>query len=372
MCVLVEVRIVAQVFDGVIDAHGIDELAGIHAVGWIPQRLEIAEGLHQLRAKHFGQQSGAGLAVAVLAAERAAEAEHKIGGAVEELAEGAYAGLGAEVEVDAHMHAALAVVAIERTAIAVLGHERGDFAQIFAEMRGRNAGILPALPAVGLAGNEDGCAECGLTHMPDARGVGGVVDAGLGHAGPGLRGADESFGLGLRFGGIPRTHFDQQKAAAGRQQADVALCKALAMHEVDKQRVEPLKTDGAVFERGGNSVGGKEGIGKTERGEHAIGRAGLEVERGGDDGSAGALGADQRARDVEVVFRQKLVEVVAGDAARNVGELFSDLGRELVADAREAGVDFADAAALVNESSELVIAGGTNGETRAVIEDHVE
>ena len=34
-------------------------------------------------------------------------------------------------------------------------------------------------------------------------------------------------------------------------------------------------------------------------------------------GDAGALGADQRAGDVEAVLGQQLVEIVAGDAARN-------------------------------------------------------
>ena len=106
----------AEIFDRVVDAHRIDQLAGIHAVVGIPQRLEFAEGLHQLRPEHLGQQSGARLAVAVLAAERAAEAEHDIGGAIEEFAEIAQPLFGAEVEVDAHVHAALAVVAVERAA----------------------------------------------------------------------------------------------------------------------------------------------------------------------------------------------------------------------------------------------------------------
>ena len=85
------VRGMAEIFHGVVDADGIDELAGIHAVAGIPERLELAEGLHELGAEHFGQQGGARLAVAVLAGERAAEAEDDIGGAVDELAEVAHA-----------------------------------------------------------------------------------------------------------------------------------------------------------------------------------------------------------------------------------------------------------------------------------------
>ena len=94
-------RAVAQIFDRIVDTHGIDELAGIHAVVGIPDGLEFAEGLISSGPNILGKQSGAGLAVAVFAGERAAEAEHDIGGAVDELAEVAQALCGAEVEVDA-------------------------------------------------------------------------------------------------------------------------------------------------------------------------------------------------------------------------------------------------------------------------------
>ena len=67
---------VAQILDGIVDADCIDEFAGVHAVVGIPQRLEFAEGLHQLGAEHLGQQRGAGLAVAVLAAEGSAETQN--------------------------------------------------------------------------------------------------------------------------------------------------------------------------------------------------------------------------------------------------------------------------------------------------------
>ncbi len=81
----------AQVLDGVVDTHGIRKLAGIHAVVRVPERLELAEGIDELGAEHFGQQSGARLAVAVLAGERAAEGEDEIGGALDEFAEVAHA-----------------------------------------------------------------------------------------------------------------------------------------------------------------------------------------------------------------------------------------------------------------------------------------
>src|SRR5262249_4814379 len=45
---------------------------------------------------------------------------------------------------------------------------------------------------------------------------------------------------------------------------------------------------------------------------------------GFEDGCAGSFGADECAGDVEVVFGKKIVQVVSGDAARDVGELLAD------------------------------------------------
>ena len=83
----------------------------------IPERLELAERLHQLLAEHLRQQRGARLAVAVLAGERAAVSDDDVGGAVDEFAELQDARLGLQVEVDAHVDAALAEVAVERAVV---------------------------------------------------------------------------------------------------------------------------------------------------------------------------------------------------------------------------------------------------------------
>ena len=118
-----------------------------------------------------------------------------------------------------------------------------------------------------------------------------------------------------------------------------------------QQAIEAFEADGLVFEGERNGVGGEKGIAEAEHGQDAEGRAGGEIERGGDDVDAGALRADQRAGHVEVVFGQQLVEVVAGDAAGNAGKFFADQCGIAVADAREAGVDLAHAAAGADERS---------------------
>ena len=162
------------------------------------------------------------------------------------------------------------------------------------------------------------------------------------------------FGLGLRFFLGPRAHFDQQKADSVRQPVEIAQRETFAAHEIDEQIIEAFKTDGLVFEGEGNGIGGEKGIAEAEHREHAEGRAGGEIERGGDDVGAGAFRAHQRAGDVEVVFGQQLVEVVAGDAAGNARKLFAHQGGVAIADARQACVDLADAAAGADERVQLL------------------
>src|SRR3979411_3012180 len=49
-----------EVFVGLV---GVDELAGVHAVGGVEDALEGAEGFHQLFAEHLGEERAAALAV---------------------------------------------------------------------------------------------------------------------------------------------------------------------------------------------------------------------------------------------------------------------------------------------------------------------
>ena len=68
------VRAEAQIVgDPIGRAFEIDEFPGVHAIGWIPDSLELGERLHQFRTEHFGQEFTASLAVAMFAGRHAAE-----------------------------------------------------------------------------------------------------------------------------------------------------------------------------------------------------------------------------------------------------------------------------------------------------------
>src|ERR1700733_23379 len=130
-----------------VDFVGVDELVGVHAVGGVEDVFELAEGSHEVFAEHFGVEGGAGLAVTVFSGERAAVSEGDVGGAVHELAEGEDAFGGFEVEVDAHVDAALAEVSVHRAGVVELGHENANGAQVAAELCGVDGGVFPALPS---------------------------------------------------------------------------------------------------------------------------------------------------------------------------------------------------------------------------------
>ena len=101
-------------------------------------------------------------------------------------------------------------------------------------------------------------------------------------------------------------------------------------------------------------------------------RAGGEVQNGGENISAGALGANESTRNMEVVLRQQLVEIVAGDAARDARKLFADESGVAVAEACKSAVDLADAATTMDERVKTFGRRGSDRHTRAVVENDIE
>ena len=99
-----------QVFAGRIR---VDNFVRIHLAVGIPQRLELAERLHQLRAKHFWEQSAARLAVSVFSGKRSAITQHQIRGAVDEFQVFADARFTKQVEIHLHVNASVPEMAVK-------------------------------------------------------------------------------------------------------------------------------------------------------------------------------------------------------------------------------------------------------------------
>src|SRR5205823_15048388 len=94
-----------------IERVGVDDLSRIHLPVRIPDRLELAERLNDLRAEHPRQQLPARLTVAMFAGERAAVSMYQIGGVLHERSECRHAFSRVEIEADAAVHATLSEVA---------------------------------------------------------------------------------------------------------------------------------------------------------------------------------------------------------------------------------------------------------------------
>ena len=140
----------------------------------------------------------------------------------------------------------------------------------------------------------------------------------------------------------------------------------------DDLLVQAFDGDGAELLEAWRLVGSLEDgrVGKQK--QNAMLRAVDEPGFGTQDSDAGALRADQRASDMEAVLRQKVVEVVAGDATWDVRELLANERGVLVTEVAQLGVEFAFAPTLLNDALEFALGGGADGEAGAVVEQDVE
>src|SRR5205814_6723357 len=83
--------------------------------------------------------------------------------------------------------------------------------------------------------------------------------------------------------------------------------------------------DRLILSNFGNVIAGLINIGIAEYEERAHRRIGNQLERRFQKKRARSLRSNQRASDIETFFRQKIVKIVAGNAARNFRETFSNV-----------------------------------------------
>src|SRR5208283_2196302 len=107
-------------------------------------------------------------------------------------------------------------------------------------------------------------------------------------------------------------------------------------------------------------IGADVDIGPSDDEQHARRRTFDKAAGRFENRDARALGADERSRYVKAAFRKQVIEVVSGDAARNVRELAANLLAVAVGEGLEAGVDFGAASAFANEKVKVVGAGCAN------------
>ena len=133
---------------------------------------------------------------------------------------------------------------------------------------------------------------------------------------------------------------DQQPAAPFGQERDVLRVDALLLHVVDEDVVEPFQPGRLGLQDLGDVVAGAVDVGIAEHQQRLDGRAVDQVQARLQDGDARPLRAREGPGDVEALLGQQVVEVVAGDPARQVlGIAAADLVGVAVAEVLEPGVD---------------------------------
>ena len=165
------------------------------------------------------------------------------------------------------------IVAVEGGRVVVLGHERGEGAEVDAEPGGRDGGVFPAFEALGLAGDDGDGAEGGLADEPDLAGFGFGEDADGGRDGEVGGGCGESGGEGDGVGFGVCAEFGEEEAVAGGEELDAFGGEVLALGVVEQETVEAFEGDGVVGEDEGDGVGGDEGVGEAEADDGAELRA---------------------------------------------------------------------------------------------------
>ncbi len=142
---------------------------------------------------------------------------------------------------------------------------------------------------------------------------------------------------------IVGAELDQQVAAALRHQLEVR--RALLAQAVDERAFESFEADRIEFENLGHVIRGRERVAVAEADQRSVLRAVNQPQLRLEHDHAGAFGADQRARHVEAVLGQQLVEVVAGHPPRNARKARADQVGVSIAQVAQRRVDLAAASA---------------------------
>jgi hypothetical protein len=224
-----------------------------------------------------------------------------------------------------------------------------------------------------MAGHEGGGAEPCLAHFPDALLRLPIADQfardGMAFA---FQAGDQAFGAGDGLLLAVAAEFGDQPAAALGQGFDAAFVQVLGAHVIDEALVHAFEAERPIRAHERNGVAGGEDIGEADHDEHALGRAVHEPQPGFQHRDASAFAADQCAGDVESLFGQELVEIVAGDTARDLRIAGADQIGVAMAQFVELAIDLAVPPAGGNDRAQLILARRSDAQPQPVIGQDVE
>ncbi len=333
----------AQVVHRPVGAH---HLAGVEEPGGVPEVLEGRERADELLAVHLDQQLGAGLAVAVLARERAAVRHDEVCGPVEEGAPLGDSMGRVEAEVDPAVDAALPEVAVERRVVVELGEQVAEVPEVAADLVGCHRRVLPPGVGRGLARHLGRGAQPRLADLPELLLLPAVLEElDRRRVVELLHRVDEARRLVVRFLFGVSAELDEQESLALGQQVDVVGVQALGAHVVDQLGVEAFEPDRSVLADHRHVVAGGVDVGVAEHDQGSGGSVLDELHGGVQDDDAGSLGTDERLGHVEAALGEEPIQVEARHAPGDVGVPGADGVLVVVAQVTQAAVDLAFAVA---------------------------
>src|ERR1700740_2240212 len=226
---------------------------------------------------------------------------------------------------------------VESGLIVVFVEKLADVAKVAAHLFRSYGGIVPAFPFRRRSRRRRCRARPGFAYLPDPLGLTFAVKTNIRRS----RGVSEPIGKlqgeRLCLIWIIASKFPQQDSPSFRKQFEIG--RAFLAQPVDDAPFESFEANRTKFENRGHLFGSNENVRVAQSDQGPVLRAVNQPKLGFEHGDASAFTADERPRHMESVLRQKLIQVVAGDAPGNFWIPRADELAVLVANCSQLCVD---------------------------------
>ncbi len=356
-----------------IQGQWIDDLPGVHLSVRIPDRLELAERLDQFRSVHPHEQLAAGLPVAMFAGVAPAEADDHVGCLLDEVAIVIEPMPGLYFEVDSRVNDTLAEMTVQGAIVPELIEECPEVAEVIADPVRRHGRVFPAGPGVGHPRHPGGRAETGFPCLPElSLRFLPLIDRDV----PALRFAvevpHESVRQFTRFVERLSAEFDHQVAMPLGQKVDLLTHDTPATEVFDEEVIEPFDRQRFVLAHERNMVARLGDVLEAEDDQHPFGRPVDQFQLGFEVGYARRFRPRERPRDVEPPFRQEVVQVVAGDAPRDLRIALADERFIPVTQVPQPAIDFRSRPISGDNRVQFVLTGRADPKALTAVGEHLE
>ena len=352
----------------------LDDLARVHPVERVEDRLQLAHRLHQLRAEHLHEELGTCLSVAVLARERSAVRDDEVRRVAHEATELLDAARRVQIEGHPTVDQPHAEVPVQGGVIVVRVVEPTQVPEVGTEAFGGHRRVLPARPCVRTSRNERRCTETALAGLPERVLLSGLgVDAEVDDARAGT--AHQRFGSCTRLALRRRTQLDHEPRVAVREAFDALRMLGIHLRELAaKDVVHALEGERPELEERVRRLRRLEDVTIAEHDHDMPRRIREELQRRLEHRDERGLAADEHSPQIEAAVRprEELIEVVPGDSPRDLRVPAANPLRPAIAESTEPREQCPFGAPAPDRAREILFSHPPRMEACAVVEDDVE